>query len=160
MSKRQPEGELQAAPRSAAPGAADVTLAGKVVVITGGSSGIGRAIALACADADADVALTYRANRRGADETAEDVRPHGRRAESLLADVTGARALAALGGGRRGGFGGGDVWENKTGAAITRGERGGEGGRGGRRDVQSWVEKLDRLLAVDLRGTVLASWKA
>src|SRR5436309_15894114 len=105
MSNRPPEGELQAAPRSAAPGAADATLAGKVVVITGGSSGIGRAIALACADAGADVALTYGANRRGADETADDVRSHGRRAESLLPGRTHARDLDAFVGRVRGAVG-------------------------------------------------------
>src|SRR5437773_9833866 len=125
MSKRQPEGELQASPRSAAPGAADVTLAGKVVVITGGSSGIGRAIALACADADADVALTYRANRRGADETAEDVGSHGRRAESLLADVTDARGVEALVGGAGGAFGPVGVWVSKAGVDSRSGQRGG-----------------------------------
>src|SRR5207247_8728139 len=56
--------------------------------------------------------------------------------------------------GVRGAFGRGDVWVNNAGAGILT------GGRGGSREGRSWVEKLDRLLAVDLRGTVLASWKA
>ena len=43
-----------------------MTLEGKGVVVTGGSSGIGRAIAKRCAAAGADVLLTYRANRAGA----------------------------------------------------------------------------------------------
>src|SRR5439155_3083304 len=43
-------------------------LAGRAVLVTGGSSGIGRAIALACARAGADVALTFRANETGAQE--------------------------------------------------------------------------------------------
>src|SRR5205814_981078 len=47
MSKRQPEGAVQAAPQEGARGAAGPTLTGKVVLITGASSGIGRAMALA-----------------------------------------------------------------------------------------------------------------
>ena len=43
-------------------------LAGRAVLVTGASSGIGRAIALAAARAGADVALTYRANEDGARE--------------------------------------------------------------------------------------------
>src|SRR5205809_5503566 len=152
MSKRQPEGTLQAGRRSAAPGAADATLAGKVVVVTGGSSGIGRAIALACAEAGADLALTYRANRRGADETAEGVRSHGRRAESLHADVTETRDLEALVGGVGGEFGRVDVWVNNAGADILKGVRGGV--RGGRcRGV-----RVDRHVGVDPWAMLLVAW--
>src|SRR5213592_5267793 len=105
MSKRQPEGTLQAGRRSAAPGAADATLAGKVVLVTGASSGIGRAIALACAEAGADLALTFRENRTGADEAAGSVRAAGRRVEVVRADVSRQDDLDALAAGARRAFG-------------------------------------------------------
>jgi 3-oxoacyl-[acyl-carrier protein] reductase len=153
MSKRQPEGAVQAAPQEGA-GAAHVaagpTLAGKVVLITGASSGIGRAIALACAEAGADLALTYRANRRGADDTAERVRGHGRRVELYSVDVADEPALETLATRARDAFGRVDVWVNNAGADILTGEAA----------RLTWIEKLDRLLTVDLRGTVVASWKA
>src|SRR5213079_3296355 len=150
MSKRQPEGAVQAAPQEGARGAAGPTLTGKVVLITGASSGIGRAMALACAEAGADLALTYRANRRGGDDTAESVRRHGRRVELLSVDVADERALTTLAAQVREAFGRVDVWVNNAGADILTGEAA----------RLTWIEKLDRLLAVDLRGTVLASWKA
>src|SRR2546430_4560617 len=150
MSKRQPEGAVQAAPQEGARGAAGPTLTGKVVLITGASSGIGRAMALACAEAGADLALTYRANQRAADDTAERVREHGRRAELLSVDVADARAVETLAAHVRDAFGGVDVWVNNAGADILTGEAA----------RLTWIEKLDRLLAVDLRGTVLASWQA
>ena len=126
------------------------TLAGKVVLVTGASSGIGRAIALACAEAGADLALTFRENRTGADEAAGSVRAAGRRVEVVRADVSRQDDLDALAAGARRAFGRIDVWINNAGADILTGE----GAR------LSWTEKLDRLLAVDLRGTVLASWTA
>src|SRR5216117_886836 len=153
MSKRQLDGAVQAAPQQGAGeahGAAGPTLTGKVVLITGASSGIGRAMALACAEAGADLALTYRANRRGADDTAESVRRHGRRVELLSVDVADERALETLAAQVREAFGRVDVWVNNAGADILTGEAA----------RLTWSEKLDRLLAVDLRGTVLASWKA
>src|SRR6266480_4975859 len=153
MSKRQPEGAVQAAPQEGAGGARGATgptLTGKVVLITGASSGIGRAVALACAEAGADLALTYRANRRGADDTAESVRRHGRRAELLSVDVADELALETMVAQVREAFGRVDVWVNNAGADILTGAT----------SRLSWTEKLDRLLAVDLRGTVLASWKA
>src|SRR5438132_4736535 len=150
MSKRQLEGAVETAPPGAAFDAAEPTLIGKVVLVTGASSGIGRAIAVACAAAGADVALTYRANRTGADETAQRVRSQGRRAELLPVDLTETRDLEALAALVRGALGRVDVWVNNAGADILTGAAA----------PLSWTEKLDRLLAVDLRGTVLASWKA
>ena len=49
------------------------------MLVTGASSGIGRAIALAAARAGADVALTYRTNERGAREVEREICALGRR---------------------------------------------------------------------------------
>src|SRR5438445_4150063 len=150
MANRQSGEGLQAAPGGLDAAVPTLSLSGKIALITGASSGIGRAMALAYAAAGADVALTYRGNRRGAEETAEQARAAGRRAEPLQADVAEARDLDALADAVRRTFGRVDVWVNNAGADI----------RTGAASHLSWTEKLDRLLAVDLRGTVLASWKA
>src|SRR5438132_3780761 len=149
MSKQQVN-EVVPASGSAVDAPGILSLDGKVAVVTGASSGIGRAIALAYAAAGADVALTYRGNRRGAEETAEQARAAGRRAEPLQTDIAESRDVDALADAVRRAFGRVDVWVNNAGADILTGAA----------SRLSWTEKLDRLLAVDLRGTVLASWKA
>ena len=62
-------------------------LAGRVALVTGASRGIGRAIALALADAGADLALNYNRNAEAAEEVAAAVRAKGRRAEVYQAAV-------------------------------------------------------------------------
>jgi 3-oxoacyl-[acyl-carrier protein] reductase len=122
----------------------------KIVLVTGASSGIGRAIALGCARAGADVALTYRDNQAGAEETAAAIRELGRRAEVLRVDISVGADVTGLAAELRRRFARVDAWINNAGADILT-------GRGGQ---LSRLEKLDLLLAVDLRGTVLASWAA
>src|SRR2546422_938805 len=88
MSKRLAEGAVTTAQRRPQRLGEAPTLAGKVVLVTGASSGIGRAIALACAEAGADLALTFRENRVGAAEAAGTQRAAGRRARALRAGVS------------------------------------------------------------------------
>jgi len=71
------------------------SLAGMRAVVTGASRGIGRAIALAFADAGADAALVAR-GREGLDAVAREVEARGRRAIPLSCDVTDACAVAAM----------------------------------------------------------------
>ena len=61
---------------------------GKVAVITGADSGIGRATAVRLAQAGMDVGITCHSDRKGAEETADEVRSHGRRAEVARMDLT------------------------------------------------------------------------
>jgi 3-oxoacyl-[acyl-carrier protein] reductase len=64
---------------------------GRVALVTGGSIGIGRAIALALAEAGADVAITYRTH--AGDQVAKELESHGRRALALAVDVTDPEAV-------------------------------------------------------------------
>ncbi len=63
------------------------TLAGKTAVVTGSSSGIGRAIALELASAGANVVVHARTSRETAEDVAEAIRQQGRDARVLLADI-------------------------------------------------------------------------
>ena len=127
-----------------------MTLEGKRVVVTGGSSGIGRAIAKRCAAAGADVLLTYRSNRAGAEEVARELAASGRRVLVQRSDVSREEDITALARQAREGLGRVDVWINNAGADILTGDAG----------KLSPRDKLELVLAVDVRGTVLASWEA
>ncbi len=65
----------------------------RVALVTGGSRGIGRACALALAGGGHRVALTYRSDADGANETAEAIRALGSEALPLAADAADPAAL-------------------------------------------------------------------
>ena len=73
-----------------------IDLSGKTALVTGGSRGIGKAIALRLATQGADVAFSYRGNEAAAKETAGEIEGLGRRALPVQADVSDADAADGL----------------------------------------------------------------
>jgi 3-oxoacyl-[acyl-carrier protein] reductase len=74
----------------------DFSLASKVALVTGGSRGIGQAIALELARAGAFVAFTYKASPEGARETEKRIAEAGGRARAYECDVADLAAVEAL----------------------------------------------------------------
>jgi NAD(P)-dependent dehydrogenase (short-subunit alcohol dehydrogenase family) len=72
-----------------------LSLEGKVAVVTGGTSGIGRALSLGLADAGADVIATARRQQQ-VDETAAEIEARGRKTLRLAADVCDRASLETL----------------------------------------------------------------
>ena len=80
--KMRPRPEVGAKLTAAAP-----KLAGKLALISGGDSGIGRGVALAFANEGADVAILYLNERQDAKETVRMVQNSGRRSLAIAGDV-------------------------------------------------------------------------
>jgi 3-oxoacyl-[acyl-carrier protein] reductase len=64
------------------------TLSGRVALVTGASRGIGKAIALALADAGADIAVNYRAQAEAGKAVCQTIRSAGRKSIAIQADVS------------------------------------------------------------------------
>jgi 3-oxoacyl-[acyl-carrier protein] reductase len=72
------------------------SLSGRIALVTGGSRGIGRAIAVGLARAGCDVAVNYRERRGEAESTAGKIRQTGRRSAVMQADVSRGADVTAL----------------------------------------------------------------
>ena len=95
-----------------------IDLSGKSAVVTGGSRGIGRAIAVRLAEQGADVCFSFRGNQAAADEAAAAIVALGRRGLPVQADVTDPAAAESLIKAATGEFGKIDILVNNAG--ITR----------------------------------------
>lgn len=122
-----------------------MTLHNRIAVITGSSSGIGRAVALAMAAAGADIVINHPSSYElaAANDVAEAVRALGRRALVLEADVADERAVQSMVDRAVAEFGRIDILVNNAGIAAAAPVH--------ELDVAVW----DRVLAVHLRGTFL-----
>ncbi len=117
----------------------------QTAVVTGGSSGIGRAIAIALAEAGVDSLLVhYRENQSGAEETAELVKERGCEATILAADLRQAddrKRLVDTAFERLGEI---TVWVNNAGADVLTGDAA----------SLEFEQKLQQLVDVDVLGTI------
>lgn len=87
----------------------------KTALVTGGSRGIGRAIALELAAAGHRVVVSYRQDEGSAEETVAQIRAAGGEAAAIGADVTNGAQVRALGERISSEFGGADVLVNNAG---------------------------------------------
>jgi 3-oxoacyl-[acyl-carrier protein] reductase len=123
-------------------------LSGKRALVTGGSRGIGAAIALALAEKGADVAITYERSADRAAEVVRSVEALGRRGVAIQADSAEAAAVKRSVEEAVAALGGLDILVNNAGIA-----------RGGP-VAEASLADIDALLAVNIRSVVLASQAA
>ena len=120
-------------------------LSNRVALVTGASRGIGKSIALALAEAGADVAVNYRERAEQADAVAAAIRAFGRRSVPVGADVSAGEAVAGMVAKVEAALGPVDVLVNNAGVAL-------------RRSLEELTEaEFDRTIAVNLKSAFLCT---
>jgi 3-oxoacyl-[acyl-carrier protein] reductase len=120
-------------------------LEGKIALITGGSRGIGAAIAKRLAADGANVAITYTKGADAAASVVKEIERGGRKAIAIQADATDADAVEAAVERTVATFGRLDVLVNNAGTAIPK------------TFEETTLEELDRLIDINVRGTFVAT---
>jgi 3-oxoacyl-[acyl-carrier protein] reductase len=125
-----------------------VNLAGKVALVTGGSRGIGAAIARRLARDGAAVAVTYNASPRKAEEVVREIEAAGGRAVAVQADSADVDAIRSAVATTVETLGGLDVLVNNAGILMLR------------TVDQFSVDDFDRMVAVNVRAVFVAVQEA
>jgi 3-oxoacyl-[acyl-carrier protein] reductase len=123
------------------------SLAGLRAVVTGSTSGIGRAIVSEFARAGADVVIHGACRASAAESLATELRVLGQRVAVVLADVSQEDSLLTFLDRCWSELGGIDIWVNNAGADLLTGDA----------SKLTFPQKLQRLYEVDVRGTLLLS---
>jgi 3-oxoacyl-[acyl-carrier protein] reductase len=123
-------------------------LEGKVALITGGSRGIGAAIAKRLASDGANVAITYTKGADAAASVVKEIERAGRKAIAIQADAADADAVKAAVEKTVTTFGRLDILVNNAGTAVPK------------RFEETTLEELDRLIAINIRGVFVATQAA
>src|ERR1700722_202878 len=118
------------------------TLAGKVAVVTGGSRGIGAAIAKRLATDGASVAITYTKSADAAAAVIKEIEHAGGKAIAIQADAADARAGKAAVEKTVATFGRLDVLVNNAGTAIPK------------TFEETTVEEMERVININVRGVL------
>ncbi|WP_262700530.1 MULTISPECIES: SDR family NAD(P)-dependent oxidoreductase [Streptomyces] len=125
-----------------------MTLDGKAALVTGGSRGIGEAVAIRLAEEGADIALTYHSQAERAADVVDRIKALGRRAWAVQADGVDARAVRAAVEGTAAEFGRLDILVNNAGVGVL-------GPIG-----ELSLDDVDRVLAVNVRAPFLLAQAA
>ena len=123
-------------------------LANKVALVTGGSRGIGAAVAKRLAADGATVAITYAKDAKAASAVVKAIERAGQKAIAIQADAIDADAVAAAVEKTVATFGRLDVLVNNAGTAIPKAF------------VETTLEEMDRVLDINIRGVFVATQAA
>jgi 3-oxoacyl-[acyl-carrier protein] reductase len=123
-------------------------LEGKIALVTGGSRGIGAAIAKRLAADGADVAITYTKGGDAAASVVKEIERTGRKAIAIQADAADASAVQAAVEEVFATFGRLDVLVNNAGTAIPK------------PFAEATLEEMDRVLDINVRGVYVATQAA
>ncbi len=122
-------------------------LTGKKAMVTGSSSGIGKAIALELAEAGADVLIHYRNSSQAAEAVVAEIRSRGRESEMLSLDLAHQEKYDDFINRAFQKWGALDIWVNNAGVDLLTGDQA----------KLEYGAKLEKLFDIDVRGTVLLS---